>query len=509
MRQRRLGAGPVIETALRVPRGDALHRCYGAMVAGTPVTVIEVENASPTPVTLALAVRPYGVTGKTDGRGTTAQAAAFVIDAHRVVRDGRVVVSLPRAASDAAVSSDDPLIVLQAGDGLGGFGSSASADGRAHGSGSYAVLVFPLPHRATIRFLVPTSADAGSVGHTLDPSHAPSSDAVSRGWNAVVDRGGRFLLPDNGLSERAGAARARLHLSRTPFESLSGEPDASAALLLLAGAASGAVHAVAGNLAQFAETFPTQTFTPQTFTPQTFTPQTFTPEPSAAARSSLAFAVGWSAAALNDRELATRVLEPLAQLVALVDHNRASASQEQRVAAVLGLAWACRGAGRPDDVARLVADVTALVPSPRAPTIGTSLASVERTSEAAGGSGAFGRDDVVAAARFWLDVRNLMLTEVDTSTVELLPNFATAWRGGNVEVHHARSPLGILDFAVRWHGYRPALLWEFTPHGPAPVQLRCSALDPVWSTTEPKGEVLLAGSVDPLPVAPDPGDSFA
>ncbi len=496
MRQRRLGAGPVIETALRVPGGDALHRCFGAMVAGKPVTVIEVENASPTPVTLALAVRPFGVAvdggsdRESDGeRADTTSNAAFDVDAERVVRDGRVVVWLPRAASDASVSSDDPLLALQTGNGLDGSGASGSAGGRAEGTGRYAALVFSLPHRATVRFLMPTSANAGLGGRRLDPSQAPSSDAVSRGWNTVVDKGGRFLLPDNGLSERASAARARLHLSPSSFEPLNDQPDADAALLLLAEAASGAGQTVAARLAQFAETFPTET--------------------SAAAGSSLAFAVGWSAAMLNDRALAVRVLEPLAQLVALVEHGRAGGTSEQRSAALRGLAWACVAAGRPEDVARLVADTNALTPSPHTWSAPTSLASVERSAETAGGSGAFGQDDVLAAARFWLDVRNLMLTEVGPSTLELLPNFATAWRGGNVEVHQARSPLGVLDFAVRWHGYRPALLWDFTPHGADPVELRCSALDPTWSTIEPKGEVLLAGTADPLPAAPDAGDSFA
>ena len=41
--------------------------------------------------------------------------------------------------------------------------------------------------------------------------------------------------------------------------------------------------------------------------------------------------------------------------------------------------------------------------------------------------------------------------------------------------------------AVRWHGARPALLWEAS----APMRLTCTGLDPTWSSTEPRGEALL------------------
>jgi hypothetical protein len=55
---------------------------------------------------------------------------------------------------------------------------------------------------------------------------------------------------------------------------------------------------------------------------------------------------------------------------------------------------------------------------------------------------------------------------------------------------------GTLSYAIRWHGDRPALLWELEPWpGSPPVRLTCG-LDPGWSTQEPTGEALLA----PVPV---------
>ena len=41
---------------------------------------------------------------------------------------------------------------------------------------------------------------------------------------------------------------------------------------------------------------------------------------------------------------------------------------------------------------------------------------------------------------------------------------------------------------MRWHGARPALLWD----APAGVELRVPALDPAWSSSEAAGEALLA-----------------
>jgi hypothetical protein len=71
---------------------------------------------------------------------------------------------------------------------------------------------------------------------------------------------------------------------------------------------------------------------------------------------------------------------------------------------------------------------------------------------------------------------------------DLLPGFSPAWAGQGVDVY--RVPVGpdTVGFAVRWHGERPALLWEAS----ARLYLTCSALDPAWSTHAPRGEALLA-----------------
>lgn len=96
-----------------------------------------------------------------------------------------------------------------------------------------------------------------------------------------------------------------------------------------------------------------------------------------------------------------------------------------------------------------------------------------------------------AAADFLSLVRQLLVREVDAG-LDLCSMLPEAWMGQNLEVHDAPTHFGPISFAVRWHGDRPALLWDLRSRGDAPVRLRAPGLDSSWSTTEAKGEALLA-----------------
>jgi hypothetical protein len=88
---------------------------------------------------------------------------------------------------------------------------------------------------------------------------------------------------------------------------------------------------------------------------------------------------------------------------------------------------------------------------------------------------------------FLLGARDGLLHET-VDGVALLSAYPGEWHGQGVEVHDAPTRFGRLSFAVRWHGERPALLWELEGEG----RLTAPALDPSWSTTDPRGEALLA-----------------
>jgi hypothetical protein len=83
-------------------------------------------------------------------------------------------------------------------------------------------------------------------------------------------------------------------------------------------------------------------------------------------------------------------------------------------------------------------------------------------------------------------MRAALLTERGTE-IDLLPGFVSAWLGAPIAVHDAPLRAGRVSYAVRWHGARPALLWD----APSGVVLRAPALDPLWSSEEASGETLL------------------
>ncbi len=69
------------------------------------------------------------------------------------------------------------------------------------------------------------------------------------------------------------------------------------------------------------------------------------------------------------------------------------------------------------------------------------------------------------------------------------------WLGANFEVHGI--PTGVrssLSFAVRWHGERPAVLWEQRGD---PQRLTAPGVDPDWSTDQVSGEALWAPPPQP------------
>jgi hypothetical protein len=74
------------------------------------------------------------------------------------------------------------------------------------------------------------------------------------------------------------------------------------------------------------------------------------------------------------------------------------------------------------------------------------------------------------------------------SVIDILPGFRPEWLGQPIAARDVPLGNGHCSFAVRWHGARPALLWDV----PAGTRVRAPALDPLWSSTKPSSEALLA-----------------
>ena len=132
--------------------------------------------------------------------------------------------------------------------------------------------------------------------------------------------------------------------------------------------------------------------------------------------------------------------------------------------------------------ARAVADLdrlTSSLPRPDEPQP-LALADLRRGS---GGGGADGPDSV---GRFVRRVERRLASGSD-----LLPGgVPSAWLGADFEVHGLPTgPDSAVGFAVRWHGERPAVLWEQRGE---PLTLTARSVDPDWSSDAPSGEALWA-----------------
>ncbi|MGD9995366.1 MAG: hypothetical protein AB7L17_01990 [Ilumatobacteraceae bacterium] len=148
IRQVRLLGTPVVETRLRVPSGDVVHRSFCVPDSGGLV-VVQVENDSPLPVAVAFAGAPF--------LGSRVPAAKPVPG-----------IDLP----------DDARVV-------------------------------PIGHRAQVT--VALSRDRTAGGGSL-PASLPAPHQVVAGWTATVHRASRIDVPDGSLVEALVEARCDLVL---------------------------------------------------------------------------------------------------------------------------------------------------------------------------------------------------------------------------------------------------------------------------------------------------------
>src|SRR5687767_7583954 len=223
VRQSRAGPAPVVETAMRIPGGDAVHRTYAIPASPADNTgelvIVEVENQSAVPVAVAFAVRPYNPEG-------LAALGMIEVDDHTVLVDGRPALYLPRPPAGAAGS------ILVAGDCvhrvIGGQATPSALDVEDPEGLAQAAVVYPLPHRSTIRVAMPLAPERRrssaavprkdtrrELPPAIDTTRWPAADDVARGWQAHLRRGLRVEVPDPRLQAAIDASRADLLLFHT------------------------------------------------------------------------------------------------------------------------------------------------------------------------------------------------------------------------------------------------------------------------------------------------------
>ena len=592
VRQSRVGGAPVVETTMRIPGGDAIHRAYALPASATgagELVIVELENRSAVPVAVAFAVRPYNPDG-------LAGLGLIEMDDHSLRVDGRLALHLPRPPAGAAGS------ILVAGDCVyrvtSGQATPGVLDVEDPDRLAQMAVVYPLPHRSMIRVAMPLAAERprstagvprrhspGDLPPAIDTTRWPSADDVARGWQAHLRRGLRVELPDPRLQAAVEANRADLLLFHTG-DNVSPAPWARAETSVLEAASmvvtldrfgfaseaaqvlrarpwrapgsdSGRLRnweAHAGALWAIAEH--------HRLTGDTALLGELIPAVREGARvllghhvvANLPYEDGfWFVRALVDAAWLLRLAGdgPVAEEAEtaagqLRDTITASldqvASRLGRVAMpaapnrgfdadMIGALVACAPLGLlpPDDpwvtgtldvlaerfclkdafydgVAR-----TGLIPTltlriarcelesgdPKAwrrlrwlldaatPTFTWPEAIHPRLGGGCLGDGHHGG----SVAAFLGFVRQVLVRETPAGGVALATIFPPEWAGQPLEVHDAPTHYGRVSYALRWHGDRPALLWQCERPG---VTLTVPGLDRSFSTSDPSGEALLA-----------------
>ena len=191
VRQLLIEGTPVVETALKVPSGDAVQRVYGVGGPGG-IVIIEIENASPAAFIVA-----FTVMGSRSIGG----------DGSRIEVNGRSTLVVPAPPARWTIGSD-PLDPETIGGDTGPVPTRTDRKGGVEGA-----FLFPLSHRNRLRIAVATSGeDPGPV----DLAQAASASDAANGWHALLDHGMRVVLPDPARQLQVELARSQVRLDPDP-----------------------------------------------------------------------------------------------------------------------------------------------------------------------------------------------------------------------------------------------------------------------------------------------------
>ncbi len=334
----------------------------------------------------------------------------------------------------------------------------------------YVAVVVPLPH---------AQACDGLVLPGESPPEAPSVERLTAGWATHLERGATFALPDP-LAARARGALAEVALGPADHGELRVVADHLRAVL---------------HLGWFDE---------------------------AADPTERLLRAQRGRGAIGDEATTIAAISALSswRLAAVP-----AATMEGVVMAVAAASrWIARRLRHLDDPTRLAAR-DALIESGRflvaagQPQAAIPVATLDASSSRANDGRSPGDEAespaARTAARTVVEVIEGLVVDTDEG-VELLSGWTSAWWGAPVEATSVPTRWGRVSFAVRWHGERPALLWEVVPWDPqheATPLLRAPVLDPAWSSSRPSGDALLAPRSDRPTDAPrvevDHGSGFA
>jgi len=526
VRQRLVDDAPVVETLMRVPGGDAVSRVYALAGSGGGDTfVFEVEAACAMPFALAWVLRPVSVHGP--GR-----LGRIDVDGAVVRVEGREVLWLPgrpgRMVLSSGMEADAGAMVAAGEAGDAATGSVVCSEGRAS-----AAFVVAVAHRSVVTArLVIGHVEAPATSRLFRrrresppapaPVSGPGAAAVGRAWRAQSERSLRLDLPPGRLASAVAAQRRYLPLLAATV----GEPDPSAARVVVATAQAGFdAEAIAVARRWFVEggavddlqaacglwTLGWLRCLGLDEVPPGWLPGVArrAEQLGRAGRNPDPVGVEWRQAGLRaaadvlaaagEAVAARRVTGWASEVFGAFPSGSPGAAPDGELALGVALAGAELAGGRRGAGGSLLdraldgAGPTWVWPD--------DAQGVERGDEQATGHGPR------AAAEIWTLARRILADDRSgrfgpgSVTLGLCSWWPQAWGHSPLEVHGLRTRAGVLSYAVRWHGPRPAVLWEICD-ALAPVVVR-AGFDPSWSSDHLRGEVIFEAG---LPVAHGPDD---
>jgi hypothetical protein len=447
-----VGAAPVVRTAIRVPGGDVVATAAAQRQGARDVAVLDVVNESPTPVALAYVLRGPGVVDVSVERSTI-----------RVGGRPILTVANPSPVLVAVGVDEDLLAAVRA-------RRTIEPDDMPTGALQVAVLV-PLTHRTRARAAVLIGADstaATAAAPVISALRDPS--AIAAGWATHIARGPIVSTPDADLSSELGGLTASLLLAVDSFE-VDGASIAPAAALTRALARIG----LRGEAQRCVGSLVDHQHGRGDIGSQDSGVDT-------------AHAIGAIAeAALLNSDIDAAAVAPVVAGGLEYVQRRAKKVPIGSLAAVFGLGAMLleRASERRAAAAarRVWGDASSPWPMP--------LPDLPPLPAMSAGADLLPSDPLRIAAACNNALDRLVVWDA-TGAIDLVPGFHDGWRGQPIDLRSLVTPSGPVSMSIRWHGDRPALLWENDDAG-HDFAVRCSSLDATFLSREHAAEALLSG----------------
>jgi len=456
-RERCVGGVPVVETTIRIPSGDVRATACATVWAGSgskgtsPVVVLQFLNPTANPIAIAFVVE---------------STRSMIVDSHGI-DDGVVALRTGRPARATAAAHDTSALfdLMQTAD-------PTELNTAAVGSGATA-LVLPVPHLTQATAVIAASAamtsDPGEVA-AIAEQIGPDAARIASGWGALVERAPRLDWSDAAQSDCWTAAVCDALLGTDP-DAVDTTLDAMATVVRLA------------RLGLLDEC--------DVAMEQLLRLQRSSGAIDGADRLRASAGLLDVAAALwtggLERSVAEELLVPVAGVIGWLTARRRRSAVEANAS----------------EVSRAFAAVVPYL---------TTLDQPELAEELARAAGELGWRGAPALGSAWgVATRDSVADQLDAVVgesavgVDLGRGWSATRSGQQMAIHGVPTRWGRVSWALRWHGARPAVLWELEawPDRADEVMPRwqASSIDAEWTGAGRAGEALLAAPSLPVPDA--------